>query len=99
MRLVRWSTSARDSFQEALDYIARQNPQNAVLVRDRIFKTLRNLESFTLGLPAPKGYYKLYIQKTSYFVVYDVQDDGNITLLAFIHAARDWDRIDWERLT
>jgi plasmid stabilization system protein ParE len=98
MRLVQWSTSAKQSFEDALDFIARDNPGNARLVQERILKTLRNLEEFSLGLPAPKGYFKLYIQKTSHFVVYDVQANGNVMLLAFIHAARDWDRIDWEAL-
>jgi plasmid stabilization system protein ParE len=98
MANVRWSAAAKESFEDALAFIARENPRNAMLVRDRVLNTLRHLESFSLGLPAPKGHFKLYIPKTSYFVVFSRGKNDQITLLAFIHAARDWEQFDWDKI-
>ncbi|NJM28896.1 MAG: type II toxin-antitoxin system RelE/ParE family toxin [Rhizobiales bacterium] len=99
MRSVSWTARARREFEAALAYIAKDSPSNAQLVRDRILNTLRNIEAFSLGLPGPKGHLKLYIPKTSYFVVFDrtPKDDG-IAILAFVHGSRDWERIDWDRM-
>ena len=99
MRAVSWTERAVADFESALAYIAKENPANAQLVRERILNTVRNLESFSLGLPAPKGYLKLYIPKTSYFVIFDrVKLDDGVVIIAFIHTSRDWEQIDWERM-
>jgi hypothetical protein len=68
------------------------------LVHDRILKSLSNLEVFSLGTPSHKGTFKLYIPKTSYFVVFRRDDLGNIGIRAFVHASRDWEKLDWEAL-
>jgi toxin ParE1/3/4 len=99
MRTVRWTERAVADFESALAYIAKENPDNAQLVRERILNTVRNLEAFSLGLPAPKGHMKLYVPKTSYFVIFDrTKEDDGIVILAFTHASRDWEQIDWEKL-
>jgi len=99
MRSVNWTLQALTDFEAALAFIAKENPTNAQLVRERILSTVRNLEAFSLGLPAPKGHFKLYVPKTSYFVIFDhmPKDDG-IIILAFIHTSRDWEQIDWEKM-
>ena len=99
MRSVAWTEQALIDFESALAFIAKDNPGNAQLVRDRILNTVRNLEAFSLGLPAPKGHMKLYMPKTSYFVIFNrtPKDDG-IIVLAFIHTSRDWEQINWERM-
>ncbi len=99
MRKIEWTERALQDFESALAYIAEDNPNNAELVRARIFNTLRHLESFSLGLPAPKGALKLYIPKTSYFVIFRRNADGDISLRAFIHAAQDWEKIDWDKIS
>ncbi len=99
MRSVGWTERALTDFESALAFIARENLANAQLVRERILSTLRNLEAFSLGLPAPKGHLKLCVPKTSYFVIFDrTKEDDGIVILAFIHASRDWEQIDWEKL-
>ena len=99
MRSVSWTERALTDFEAALAFIARDNPTNAQLVRDRILNTVRNLEAFSLGLPAPKGHMKLYVPKTSYFVIFNrTEENDGIIILAFIHASRDWEQIDWERM-
>jgi plasmid stabilization system protein ParE len=70
MRRIDWSERAVSDLESALAYIAEENPQNAKLVRDRIFNTLKHLESFSLGTAGPKDTFKLYIPKTSYFVIF-----------------------------
>jgi plasmid stabilization system protein ParE len=98
MYRLRWSENATQDFENILEYIRRENPANARLVRARILKTLENLESFSLGQPGPMGTFKLYIPKTSHFVVFRRNDKGDIGIRAFMHASRDWTQIDWENL-
>ncbi|MFN0193380.1 MAG: type II toxin-antitoxin system RelE/ParE family toxin [Aestuariivirga sp.] len=99
MRPVTWTEQAVADFEAALAHIAKDSPSNAQIVRDRILNTVGNIEAFSLGLPGPKGHLKLYIPKTSYFVVFDrtPRDDG-VIILAFIHASRDWEQIDWTKM-
>lgn len=98
MTRLRWSSRAARDFKELLNYIGTENPANAVLVRERILRTLESLESFSLGSPGPNGSFKLYIAKTSYFVIYRHDDIGGIGIRAFVHASRNWEQIDWENL-
>jgi toxin ParE1/3/4 len=98
MYQVRWSARARRQFLEILEYVGHENPANVELVSDRITKSIANLEVFTLGTEAPWGAYKLYIPKTSYFVIFRRDDSGNVGIRAFVHASRDWEQIDWENL-
>jgi plasmid stabilization system protein ParE len=99
VRPVRWTAQALEDFEAALAYIAKESPANAQRVRDRILNAIRNIEAFSLGLPGPKGYLKLYVPKTSYFVIFDhsPKDDG-VVILAFVHSSRDWEQIDWEKM-
>jgi toxin ParE1/3/4 len=99
MPQVKWSERALQDFEEALGYIANDNSRNAELFRQRIFHTLENLETFSLGSPAPAGTLKLYIPNTSYFVIFRRDEAKDILLLAFLHGARDWTRIEWEKLS
>jgi toxin ParE1/3/4 len=98
MRRIDWTERAVADFEAAIAYIAEENPQNAQLVASRIFKTLKHLESFSLGLPAPKGTYKIFVPKTSYFVIFRRNEDGDISLRAFLHAAQDWGKFDWDKI-
>jgi plasmid stabilization system protein ParE len=95
---VVWTEEALTSFEAALVYIAEQSPQNAALVRDRVLNTVRHLEAFSLGSPGPKGHLKLYIPKTSYFVIFSRNQNDDVTLLTFVHASRDWENMNWDKL-
>ena len=98
MSRVDWSEQALEDFEAALAYIAADNFQNAELVRSRILNILKHLESFSLGTPAPNETLKVYIPKTSYFVVFRRDTKDNISIRAFIHAARDWEKVNWDKI-
>ena len=93
-----WTERGQREFHSALAYIAEESPAGAQAIKDRVAKSLVHLESFSLGLPAPKGTHKLYVPKTPYFLIFRRDDDGDISICAFVHASRDWELIDWEQL-
>ncbi len=98
MNRIDWSERAVADFEAALAYIAKESPQNAQLVKDRIFNTVKHLEAFSLGTAGLKTTLKLFIPKTSYFVIFRRSADGNISLLAFLHTSRDWGKLDWDKI-
>jgi plasmid stabilization system protein ParE len=97
MYRITWSEQAARDFDELLQFIAIESPSNARRVATRITKTLGMLESFSLGQPIGDGVEKLYIPRTSYFVLFRRIENGTISIRAFIHSARDWQRFDWEK--
>ncbi len=98
MNIISWSERAVQDFERTLAYIADDNPQNAILVRNRILNTVKHLESFSLGTPGPNESLKLYIPKTSYFVIFRRDPDGNISIRAFVHSSMDWESINWDKM-
>ena len=98
MSRIDWSEQAIADFEAALVYIASDSPANAELVRGRILNTAKYLESFSLGALGPNGTFKLYIPKTSYFVIFRRDANDNISIRAFIHAARDWENVNWNKI-
>ncbi len=93
-----WTDRARQELWSALAFIAEENPANAQRVKERTYRTITNLESFSLGLPAPAGTQKIYVPKTPYFVIFRRDDRGNVRICGFVHASRDWELYDWENL-
>lgn len=93
-----WTERGICDLEAAMAHIAAENPANARLVRERTNRTLSLLESFSLGLAAPAGTFKLYVPKTSYFLIFRREKSGDIKICAFFHASRDWEQIDWENL-
>ena len=98
MSRIDWSEQAVHDFEAALTYIAGENPQNAMLVRGRTLNTVKYLESFSLGTQSLNGTLKLYIPKTSYFVIFRRDSDENISIRAVLHAARDWENVNWNKI-
>lgn len=98
MNIVSWTERAVQDFEAALSYIADNSPQNAMLVRNRILNTVAHLESFNLGSTGPKGSFKIYVPKTSYFVIFRREQNGNISIRAFIHTSMDWESISWDKI-
>lgn len=95
---LEWTERGLQEFQSALAFIADENPVNAQLVKDRTFRTIGHLEFFSLGTAAPQGTFKIYIPKTSYFLIFRRNAQGDIKICAFVHGARDFEKIDWENM-
>lgn len=95
---LEWTERGLREFESALAFIAEDNPYNAQLVKDRTFKTSRQLEFFSPGSPAPNGTYKIHAPNTSYFLIFRRADNSDIKLCAFVHASRDWNKFDWDNL-
>ena len=95
---IDWSERAVSDFELAIAFIAEESPQNAQLVKDRIFNTLKLLESFTLGTVGPKETLKLFIPRTPYFVIFRRNAKGDISIRAFLHTSQDWGKIDWDKI-
>lgn len=98
MNTINWSERTVQDFDSALSYIAGDNPQNAILVRNRILNTVRHLEAFNLGTPGPMESLKLSMPKTPYFVIFRRGSEGNISIYAFVHTSSDWDNINWDKI-
>ena len=97
MRVV-WSPRALEDASSALAFIDQERPHNALLVRERVSKSIALLTSSQYGQPGPvAGTFKVFVHKTSHFLVYRFAGKDTLEIVAFIHAARDWTAIDWER--
>ena len=91
MKRITWSPRALDDLSDLLEFIAEDSYQNATLVRDRIAKSVEVLTDFQFGQEGPiPNTYRLYIPKTSYFLIYRFRDTEELELIAFYHSSRDW---------
>lgn len=88
---VRWTKLALADLAYARDYIAREAPDAAVRIVDRIEGAVRNLERHPrLGRPGRvEGTRELVVPGTPFIVPYRLFDDY-VEVLALIHGARRW---------
>jgi plasmid stabilization system protein ParE len=94
--VLEWTERARLEYYEAITYLADKDPAAADRVQQRLLRAMENLETFSLGLPAPAGTWRVFVPKTSYFIIFRRDKSGSLMICGFVHAARDWERIDWE---
>ena len=88
---VRWVRRALKSLDEEADYIARDDPQAAAQVVERIASSVDLLASQpALGRPGRvPGTRELVIPRTPYIVPYRMQGES-IQILRVYHGARRW---------
>lgn len=88
---VRWTRLALADLAAAHDYIAKEAPEAAGRVVDRIEGSVRNLGRHPdLGRPGRvEGTRELVVPGTPFFVPYRVCGDS-IEILALVHGARRW---------
>lgn len=95
MRIV-WSPRALKDYEDILAFIAEESPQNALLVEERILKSVALLTNFQFGQAGPvSGTYKHLIPKSSHFVVYRFRGKDALEIIALVHTARDWTLMKW----
>lgn len=86
---VKWLKTALRNLNKEAEYIARDNPQAAILVVQRIKKSVALLKkNASLGRPGRiEGTKELVIDKTSYIVPYRICQN-KIEILRVFHASR-----------
>jgi toxin ParE1/3/4 len=86
-----WREVALDSLQRVPAYIARDNPDAAERVRERILGAVRNLADMpNMGRPGRvEDTRELVVSGTPYIVAYTVLDD-QVVIIAVQHSAQRW---------
>jgi toxin ParE1/3/4 len=92
MPRIAWRAGALDDLEQLRAYIARDNPQAADAVRNRILELVGMLATHPhLGRPGRvSGTRELVITPTPFIVPYWQPRSGEIEILAVIHGARRW---------
>ena len=88
---VRWLKRALRNLDEEAEYIARDNPQAAARIVERIATSVDRLATHPAsGRPGRvPGTRELVIHGTVYIVPYRVRDE-TVAILRVFHAARKW---------
>ena len=95
MRRVVWSSDALAEIDDAIAYIARDNPTAALELLDKIDATVKLLADMPIGRPGRvQGSYEKPISANPYIVAYHLSEE-TITILRVIHGRRDWPEGEW----
>lgn len=88
---VRWLRRALKNLDEEAEYIARDNPQAATRIVERIATSVGQLATHPAsGRPSRvPGTRELVVSGTPYIVPYRVHDD-TVEILRIFHGARKW---------
>jgi len=88
---VRLSPRARQDLRELVRYIARDSPQNARLVRDRVKNAVEQLRIHPeSGRPGRvDGTRELVIPHTAHIAAYRITN-RTLEIIAFIHTSQEW---------
>jgi toxin ParE1/3/4 len=100
VRDVVWSDSALDDMDLAAEYIAADNRTAALMVLDRIERTVESLSHTPTGRPGRvAGTYEKSVRGLPYIVAYALQRKPRaierVIILRVIHAARNWPEGEW----
>ncbi|HUT50683.1 MAG TPA: type II toxin-antitoxin system RelE/ParE family toxin [Alphaproteobacteria bacterium] len=91
MRVV-WAPEARDDLKAVFDFIARDDPQAARAVVERILSLVETHLPTTPNIGRPgriDGTRELIVAGTPFIVPYRLKDDA-VEVLRVYHAARRW---------
>jgi addiction module RelE/StbE family toxin len=90
MRVI-WAGPALDDVEEAHRYIARDNPEAADRLIDRIFRSAARLKDLPeIGRRGRRsGTRELVVTGTPYLIMYEIGDD-RVEVLRVMHGARRW---------
>ena len=88
---AKWTHPALADLIEAQSYIARENPQAAEKIAQRIWETSLNLEyNPEIGRPGHiEGTREWVVGQTPYLVVYRIRDN-QVEILRVWHARQNW---------
>jgi toxin ParE1/3/4 len=90
---VRWLRTALANLETEAEYIARENPEAAARVVERIQHAVDQLATYpAMGRPGRVAdTHELVVSNTPYIVPYRVRE-GVVQVLRVFHAARRWPR-------
>lgn len=95
MRAVTWSADALNDFDQAIYYIAKEDPRAALSVADRIEEAVLLLQAYPVGRQGRvTGTYEKPVTRTPYVIAYALTDEA-LTVLRVIHTSRDWQDEGW----
>ncbi|HZA50151.1 MAG TPA: type II toxin-antitoxin system RelE/ParE family toxin [Myxococcaceae bacterium] len=88
---LRWTSSALDDLDQALEYIAQDDPRAAGAMSDRILEAAEGLTTYpNLGRAGRlRGTRELVVTGTPFLLVYRVHLD-EVQVLRMLHHARSW---------
>ena len=98
-RRVAWTLGAQDALSEALEFIAEESPDGAIRVLHATMDLAESLETLSeRGRMVPEyddsSVREIFVY--SYRLMYRLEAD-TVTIIAFLHGARDFERWIRER--
>ena len=99
-RRVVWADEARDDYFGIIRHIARENPQAARRVADRLEAAAAALSKFAAGRAGRViGTYEKVLTELPYILAYELvgqpEGDEMVAILHVIHTARNWPADRW----
>lgn len=99
-RRVVWAQAARDDYLEAIRFIARDDPDAALRVAEKIEAAGDGLAAFATGRPGRvHGTYEKVVPGLPYILAYEIVATPTggeaVAILRVIHGARDWPPERW----
>ena len=94
-RRIRWAAKASSDYHRQLEYIAKQNPNNADIVDQRLMAVVEALSEMPIGrVGRVTGTYEKPIARTSLIIVYQLTDEI-LHVVRIIHGKRNWPEGEW----
>lgn len=90
--MARWTAPALRDFSEGMAFIARDDPEAARRVAERVGAAVRRLEQFPLlgKMGRRHGTRELVLPRLPYVLVYRAEGDSSVTILRLLHTSRIW---------
>lgn len=92
MAQIIWAVSARNHLNEIAEYIAERSPANAERVVVRVMQTADKLADFPgagHAVPESDDAVDRQIICRPFRILYRINDEGDVTITAVVHGARD----------
>ena len=93
---VRWTRRAHRQLEEALTFVAEENPAAAGQIAQRIYAAERILaDNPTIGRPGRVAGTREWVVKGAPYLIGYSQIDQDLIILAILHSKQQWpDRLD-----
>jgi addiction module RelE/StbE family toxin len=88
---VRWTSQAEQDRADIMGYIAEDNVRAAIAMDELFGATAARLAEFPmLGKPGQVAGTRELVPHESYRLVYEINNDDTVWVLALVHTARRW---------